>query len=438
MVLIYRREQYNLRMNIRNDRIDYFDALRGVAALVVFGEHFLKVFAPSAYVDDALWPRGGAFADWLTYPPFNLLINGAPAVMLFFVLSGWVLARYAAKQESINLLAEFSKRYLRLMLPCLASLLLLYGVAVLGDFGATQFIQDTGSNERPFQSFGANFIGVVKQGVVDVLFLQNYDLNPALWTLSSEMYGALLIFSMFWLYRNFETKMQLAPEQVIALRMIVSGLLLFSFGYLVFLSVAMRMDLYLIYGMFVGMLLHELTSSKRVSELLKRNVTIWLGPVFVLSILLLGYSTRGAFSNPYAEVSFWGLSRLHEYFYNTLGAALLLLCIHSMPSWQKKLSSPFMLWLGRQSFSIYLTHYIVLMTAGTYLASSFYDYGIIQTAAIAFITLVSVIGLAAVFTKYVDEWSIIYARKTKEFIIYKLKMNFSKKHNQEQAKSEDC
>lgn len=422
-------------MNTRNDRIDYFDALRGIAALVVFGEHFLKVFAPSAYVDDAYWPRSGAFVDWLTYPPFNLFINGAPAVMLFFVLSGWVLARYISTQPDINLLAESSKRYLRLMVPCLASLLLLYGVTLIGDFGATQVIQQTGSNELPFQSFGVNFLGVVQQGLVDVLFLQSFDLNPALWTLSAEMYGALLIFCIYWLYRNFEKRMQLSAGQVGVLRMCVSGLLLFSFGHLIFLSMTMRMDLYLIYGMFVGVLLHELTASTKVTRIMTRHVKVWLGPVFVLSILFLGYSTRGAFSNPYSEVSFWGPSRLHEYFFNTMGAALLLLCIHCMPSWQKKLSNPFMLWLGRLSFSIYLTHYIILMTVATYIESSIYDHGSINIAAIAFVTLLGVIWLAVIFTKYVDESSIVWARRTKKYISNQAEIIFSKNNNRSHIKS---
>lgn len=403
-------------MNIQNDRIDHFDALRGIAALVVFGEHFLKVFAPSGYVDESLWPTTGTFADWLTYPPFNLFMNGAPAVMLFFVLSGWVLARYASQQQTINLVAETSKRYLRLMIPCLASLMLLYLVSVISDFGATQLIEDTGSNERAFQTFGADFIGVVIQGVVDVLFLQSYELNPALWTLSGEMYGAAIIFIMFWLYRNFETKGLLSKDQVVVLRLLVAILLLFSFGYLVFLSVAMRMDLYLVYGMFVGMFLHEFTSSEKLNRSLQRHVHKWIAPALILSIMLLGYSTRGAFSNPYIEVSFWGLSRLHEYFYNTLGAALLLISIHYMPSWQKRLSNPFLLWLGKLSFSIYLTHYIVLMTIGSCLAATMNSYSSLNILYIAFATLISVIVLAALFTKYIDEWSTVFAHKTKEFI----------------------
>lgn len=406
-------------MTTCNDRITYFDGLRGIAALVVLNEHFLKVFAPSAYRDESQWPLSSSLIDWLTFPPFNLFLNGAPAVMLFFVISGWVLARYIAAEPSVNLLSETVKRYARLMLPCLASLLLLYFITLVSDFGATSVISESGSNERAFLSFGANLIDVIKQGAVGVLIFENHDLNPALWTLSSELYGSIFIFIMFWVFQQCaKARTDISAQQMQYLKLLVFGALAFSFSYLVTLSYSLQMDLYLTYGMLLGMFLNELTNNGSVSDFLKRHIKYWGIPTLCASFILLGYSTRGYHQNPYFQISLWELGMIHEYLYNAVGGGLLLLCIYYMPKIQSFLSSPIMIWLGKRSFSLYLTHYLVLMTVGTLLGSySYFFNSSINLAVTGFVTIIGVFGLAELFNKAVDMHSIKLSRVLKQRIL---------------------
>ncbi|WP_182299468.1 acyltransferase family protein [Cohnella cholangitidis] len=68
------------------ERFVQLDALRGLASLAVLFSHILLITGPSSmgYVVYALLTR--------TYSPFQIFVNGNGAVVLFFVLSGFVLS----------------------------------------------------------------------------------------------------------------------------------------------------------------------------------------------------------------------------------------------------------------------------------------------------------------------------------------------------------
>lgn len=389
-----------------NTRLHYFDGIRGIAALVVLNEHFLKLFAPSAYIDEAQWPLGSPGLDWLTYPPFNLLGNGAPAVTIFFVLSGWVLSRYIYREERVYWWAEGLKRYLRLMLPCLASLLLIYVVMLMSDFGAAGLVGQLGSKEATFRSFGMGFGDVVEQGLVGTIFLQDFRLNPPLWTLSVEFYGAIVIFGLAGLWGRLQAGGYMDRRAHHALQLIV------PFGMLFVTTTS------LMFGIFLGMFLHAVTTLAAVDRLLQRTRGWWTWLAAAVGFLLLAYMIRGSFQNPYIHISFWGMSKVYEYAYNAVGAGLILLAAHYSPVAQKILSHSFLLWLGKISFAMYLTHYIVLMTLGTWLASKQgAGFAPGETFVLGAVVIPSVIVVAAIFEKLVDAPSIKLARASKETVI---------------------
>lgn len=385
-----------------NTRLHYFDGIRGIAALVVLNEHFLKLFAPSAYIDEAQWPLESPGLDWLTYPPFNLLGNGAPAVTIFFVLSGWVLSRYIYREERVYWWAEGLKRYLRLMLPCLASLLLIYGVMLFGDYGATSIVGQLGSKEAPFLSFDMSFGDVLAQGLVGTIFQQDFRLNPPLWTLSVEFYGAIVLFGLAWLWGRLQAGGFMDRRAHHALQLIV------PFGMLFVTTTS------LMFGIFLGIFLHGVTTLGAVDRVLQRTRGWWTWLAAAVGFLLLAYMIRGSFQNPYIHISFWGLSKVYEYAYNAVGAGLILLAVHYSPVAQKALTHSFLLWLGKISFAMYLTHYIVLMTIGTYLASKQgTGFAPESTFLIGAVVVPCVIIVAVVFERLVDAPSIKIARASK-------------------------
>ncbi len=97
----------------RSGRYDELDALRGLAALVVFVYHCILLFA--------LCP---AWLGWVVKTPLGLVLYGGhQAVILFFVLSGFVLyLPYERGGKTASYLAFVLKRVCRIYLPYLVAL----------------------------------------------------------------------------------------------------------------------------------------------------------------------------------------------------------------------------------------------------------------------------------------------------------------------------
>ncbi|MGY1716408.1 acyltransferase family protein [Geodermatophilus sp. SYSU D01106] len=94
------------------------DGLRGLAALVVVVHHVLLITPPLDGQDGdvPLW------AWSLTHTPLHLLWAGDEAVVLFFVLSGFVLTLPFDREGRPSWLAYYPRRVVRLYLPALVSL----------------------------------------------------------------------------------------------------------------------------------------------------------------------------------------------------------------------------------------------------------------------------------------------------------------------------
>ena len=146
------------------------DALRGLAALVVVAHHFVLLGSPTSYSKFLL----------------HVMANGHSAVMLFFVLSGFVLALPIAEGRVQPYLSYVSRRVCRIYLPYLAGL-------------ALALMCDALFHERQISS---SFVGnawsvpvsfrVIAQHVA---FIGDYDytqVNPAFWSLVHEMRISLI------------------------------------------------------------------------------------------------------------------------------------------------------------------------------------------------------------------------------------------------------
>jgi peptidoglycan/LPS O-acetylase OafA/YrhL len=111
----------------RSERLPELDALRGIAAFLVLIHHMVQLVPPIPTPEDI--PAAG----WLRYTltsltPLRIIEFGRPAVLFFFVLSGFVLTRALLRSGSPGLLAFAAQRTVRLGLPVVVSVLLSVGL----------------------------------------------------------------------------------------------------------------------------------------------------------------------------------------------------------------------------------------------------------------------------------------------------------------------
>ena len=109
------------------ERLPSLDGLRGVAALVVAFSHVLHTGVPGLVgTSEAAYPdqRFPGFGWWLSETPLRLTWAGSAAVIVFFVLSGFVLALPFLRPGSFDARGYYPRRLLRLYLPVWGALAL--------------------------------------------------------------------------------------------------------------------------------------------------------------------------------------------------------------------------------------------------------------------------------------------------------------------------
>lgn len=113
-------------------RITALDGLRGWAALLVVVHHCLMVLPELAqpYFEDR--PPQPGWADVLVYSPLHSLWDGPAAVLVFFVLSGFVLTLpFLRPAEPGRWTAYYPARIVRLYLPVFFAVVLAVALALL-------------------------------------------------------------------------------------------------------------------------------------------------------------------------------------------------------------------------------------------------------------------------------------------------------------------
>lgn len=183
-------------------RLTSLDGLRGVAALIVVAHHVSLLYQPFAatYMGGDL-PAQGSVAWWFSHSPLKLITAGPEAVIIFFVLSGFVLSLPVLRPREFDWMAYFPRRVVRIGLPVLCSLVFAAGLALLVPqiprFGTSAWVASTSVHPLSIERFLVN----VDPLMVDV------SLNNPLWSIFWEMafsmalalfVGLAVVLKRFW------------------------------------------------------------------------------------------------------------------------------------------------------------------------------------------------------------------------------------------------
>ncbi len=167
-------------------RLRSLDGLRGVAAAVVVLHHLLLVVSPKLAAQ--FGDRFGSALWWLNDTPLTLFTAGAQAVLVFFVLSGLVVALPGIRSGRVSWAGFLSGRMLRLYIPVWASLAIATALLWLVPRDVS-----TVSGNSWLGAANATSTSVSSLLQQAGLTQPSYDLNNVLWSLRWELLFSVLL-----------------------------------------------------------------------------------------------------------------------------------------------------------------------------------------------------------------------------------------------------
>ncbi|KYZ69217.1 acyltransferase family protein [Bacillus sp. GZT] len=163
------------------NRLDELDSLRGFAALTVVAHHYLLIF-PFIW-NNTFQDKEYAVLNLVKYSPIHLFFAGHEAVILFFVLSGFVLSLPYLKNTNMTYSSYLIKRFLRLYIPYSISVLIATFLYVSFSNGLIHNLSDWFNNIWVLPIQLSNFI----QHFTMLGSFNNSVINPIYWSLIHEM-----------------------------------------------------------------------------------------------------------------------------------------------------------------------------------------------------------------------------------------------------------
>ena len=307
-----------------NTRIHQLDALRGLAAFSVVFHHCLLVFP--AFFAANFHKEIPSIISILTYSPFHLLWAGHEAVILFFVLSGFVLSLPYFNGSSLPYKNYLIKRIIRLYIPYIVSIII---SALLMMVISQHGIDSLSTWFNGMWSKSLNIRDWMK--LIFVLDKQpTHNINTATWSLIYEMQISIVFPLLAVFVRRTSWKMALVFTVILALvrKPIIHYMAFFVLG---------------------AIIAKYMYTLKRY---VKNSSYSFQGVLLCLSLILY----LNAWLNPFGLLKTNYLDLL-----TGLGSALLIVSGVCIEFISKVLSHSWIVRLGEISYSLYLVHTIILL-----------------------------------------------------------------------------
>lgn len=323
-----------------NKRYAELDALRGLAAITVVLTHYLSIYPWFNEVTFGV----EKYTEWnlIKYSPISILWAGHEAVVLFFILSGFVLSLPYYANKNSGYLDYLVKRVCRIYIPYIFSVLLAIVCALLFSQGGISSFSNW-FNER--WSLPINW-----NDIYNHLFLindfNNSEFNPIYWSLVHEMRISIIFPLIILVILRFNWKL------------VLLGSVAFStFGFMIENLMSTKSDMVSTIKYFFMFVVGAILAKNRIIlqnkyfilSLLTKNLMLVLG-LFLYTFQWWGYYVPVIHNNLTVDL------------FITLGASIFIItAISSRRISKVLLIRPFQ-YLGRISFSLYLYHCIALFS----------------------------------------------------------------------------
>jgi len=353
-------------------KYNYLNGLRGICCLIVLFDHSVNILKPDLRYTD-MTGFAGIVRKLISLSPINIIYSGIGSVCIFFILSGFVLSLKPLETNNRDyILSSILKRYPRLVLPIIASMIFMMIVY----FAANLF-------------FNAHEDLNLKQALIESIYIapltHSAVTNYPLWTISFELLGSFLLLSVISIFLNLK-------KRVILFFIVFSYLFFTSPFYSLFLA---------------GVILCELKDKKIThGKKMGRLLTFIFGIVLITTPYMRDrvelYSGFYQYLAIFKNINY-------EYLYQMLlsvGSIFIFYSIINSKLAIKILNFKTIDFIGKISFPLYLTHASIL-----YILSKFVIYYSLTVTLSWYILLLAIflpisIIVAYFFEKYIDVPSI--------------------------------
>lgn len=333
------------RAVVAERRWDSLDALRGIAAFLVLLFHCAQVFPGFSAAVSPLHPAGWSDPwSWMKFTPLRLLVSSGPsAVVLFFVLSGFVLSLPFLRLRK-PAYSEFAiKRLCRIYPPFAAAVLLsaaLYMLVQPKPVPGTSDWFATVLWDQPLS------LAYVLRNLTLSGLQPDMTLDLVMWSLVHELRISLIFPLLFMLARRWPWPvMAVSLVTAVAATMVLAGQEATSIG-------ASLLDT----ARFVPMFIAGILIAGRVEPI--RDAVARLSPAVAAGLWIAALALLMA---PGPTVSDY-----YDFVWGAGAVTVLVMTVGSSRA-DRLLSVPPCVWLGRVSYSLYLIH-VPLLAAVIHLA----------------------------------------------------------------------
>lgn len=342
---------------VATNRLEFIEGLKGIGAMQVVILHYISAFFPPMARFDGT-PHY-AFEAWAATSPFFFLYNGFAAFNLFFLMSGFVLAPSFARISS-GWLNQVAKRVFRLFVPMAAAYLIAVALLLIFSHAKADAIAVTNSgwlaggenNPMTLASLSKDmFLNSMILGYgerswfASFSFMQPYlttwsqSVNGPFWTLHIILWGSLLVLFMTWLRQKLPRALFWGATFGLFLITGTGGFSMFLIGYLLY-------DFY------------QFTQKQNARAIGIAGLACLLVGIYILNVK--DFPILQPLFN--LQNSIRQGPTLYNEWLNEVGAILVFAGALMFVPAQKFLSLPVFTWLGRISFSLFLTHFPILFT----------------------------------------------------------------------------
>jgi peptidoglycan/LPS O-acetylase OafA/YrhL len=315
-------------------RFESLDGLRGVAAVSVMLGHALWSHPAIAEAVLISGDRGPAWVRWLTYTPCHLAWLAREAVVVFFVLSGFVLARPYLAGGATSYKRYYASRFIRLLLPCwaaigLACLMQRFVYPVPPVPVGSWWLKAHGMPTPLADSLA--YVGLLN-GVPAVL--------PPLWSLRWELLFSAVLPAYVAVAQRCRAPLAAGVMAAACIPATMAGKVVDS-------DVVEFMPIFML-----GVLLNNVVPAEVAGS---RPTRAGLFAVASLLLLCAEWYARGLTD----DVAILGVARM----LSLVGAVGVVYFAIACPAMRGMLSRPGVLWIGQRSFSLYLVHFPCVVAA---------------------------------------------------------------------------